>query len=830
MIQENFNYSGFLVRLFNKPPEGLPFSPKYQFYALGYYDGIKVENVSDLKSYFIHNSRQKKRSSGKNEIELCDFEEQRLCLYLPKDLRGDIFQYKKGKPFIVIIQINFDVHEKPITYGQMQSEINSILLKFNGLEKELFSSLGFSDYVLVSRMENIDLVNQIILEIRGMTVNDQKVRSTYTVIGFAKNQVLSEKFLDQTVNASLRIGLLDRNSYANLHATISNSLGVLTYSVAHLVGRYDEEISLFKVSIKELLGLFVNTDPNHPPLLDPIGSLYNDNIRYTNTRLLLDNQERSIDNEKENLFYNTVSKNATKKQPTYLVGSARLINVIDFLEKNELLPESSIISLNRLIRIYLLTQRPTISDGRFGDNLHVVMEDLFTLILFDLGFTEKTINKIFEHGFIKAKALSSPDLDTLEESISIIADHIHAQTQGSSHIFESPAFNSKFVGSSKGILSVYSTIVEAFQDSINGFTNPMSNNFITTIDNSMKIMSTVLFPAASFESKKKLTAISLDISSFFDLRTGIPYVIHEIGHGFFYFEAIDYACQIACKFFIQEYFFDHLTDEFQDIGNIIPDEITEVNSILAKRIEHLFLKKFMDGKFDITQLQNQKEVVTEFALSAINELLVNEGLISTTIVDNVFQAFENSQETLKRNGVDELRVFEFLNVFQLHENTDSNKEGFRNNFSRFLSENAEKLSYYFFLSIKFISETCADFLMVKALNMNQEEYIALEEDNLKKQFINLKGETANELEARRRVLFPALIEQHFSQNTYDPIGNYLKSINAVATIEEKCDKILNNTKFQSHVGFALKQFDVYFPSKQDYSKVMAFIDFILKKG
>ncbi len=198
------NYSGYLIRLFNKPPDSLCFSPNYHFHVLGYYDGLIIQNVSELQSYYIHHKHEIS-SNNADEDDLFDFEEQRMCLYSPKSAEktSAIFNYNYGKPFLMITEIKIGAANKQVTFSKIENLIYHKLSKVHGVDLELFSSLGFSDYVLVARLESFEHVNKMILMIRGMKINGINIHSTYSIAGFSKKIILDNGVVEEKIRASL---------------------------------------------------------------------------------------------------------------------------------------------------------------------------------------------------------------------------------------------------------------------------------------------------------------------------------------------------------------------------------------------------------------------------------------------------------------------------------------------------------------------------------------------------------------------------------------------------------------------------------------------------
>ncbi len=593
------------------------------------------------------------------------------------------------------------------------------------------------------------------------------------------------------------------------------------------MGRYDEEIELKEILLSEFINLFISKTPNVLPLLDPTNPFYHENIKYTNTRLLMKN-----DYNEDNVTEHRISKNIVIKQKPITRGKKKLINPINFIEDNNLLPESLVISLNRLIRMYFLASRSTLTDSRVEKYLQAVMEDLIKLILFDLGFSKAEI-RIIQNGELLMLHVSrkTPDLETFEDALLDISAYIQAQTQASPHIFESPAFSSKFVGSLRGILSVYSIIVEEFQNVINEETKSYTN-FLTTMDNSTKIVSYVLFPSASYNAKIKLTTIRLDISSFFNLEFGIPYVVHEIGHGYFYAESLDYSCQMTCENYFTDFFLNANHTLNSAIVDLFSSHFFNAIDYLNKLISPKIYKIIKDGRFDLSHLQNQNDAIANIASTVFEDTFIKEEDAFDEIVNHIFKYFDISEDEISKvnSQGNVLQLYEYLSAFRLNELTEENVSWFKEYLKQFVFSNCQLFSTFFLHAMQYVSETCADYLMIKTLRIGKEEYTNLVNDNLNKQCINREGKNITELEARKDFLFNSDYQkiQLTNFHSQDAWVYSLIKLGAITALDEKCEKIVSAMQ-NSMVGATLGKFNSYFPRERSFSSCMAFIDAVLHR-
>lgn len=868
-VNENSLYHSVLIRLLHKPPTLIQKIPPYKFFTLGYFDGIVVDHkVSSLEDFYF----EKKKQGKETQYQTSGFEEQHLCLYTkyPSENYSLIFDNDIHKlPLIVITELRLK-DETKIPFNVLQQKITEAVKKFSNenlnsellIKWELFNSLGFNDFAIVFRLNRINVMRKLILNIRNIRFDNQKiVYSTYSIAGFCRNYEKSQT-LSETVTASIQVSMRDSQSYKEVEEQINLELQSGVVISKHMLGKYDEEFRI-ETDIRDFLGLFYKNKKE--VIFTPNHQFYLKHINFTSTKILLANNGSKVsdsidpDSQNSDSNYSGELENSLNGDEQLRIQIERnekaLRNYCDRVRKIPNFPESPAISLSRLVNSFSIASRSKLTDKTSESNMYEILEMFFHLIFADSGYSFPQIK--INPDFQMQGQSRNIDLRSLERGIENISNLFQTQIQASSYLFESPSFNLKFIGSLKTIQKMYAQVVESFEKSINGIRAGMKNNekinFFTTIDTSSLIMSSVLFPRAIHRAELKLVPIQLDITSFYDFEFAIPYLIHEIGHHFFAKETIIKFISFYIRLVTINYFnASSLGVEVNDVvfsNPKIQEVVRTLSTIILERYGNQLIDRIVQLSPDNSFWKNKTPDLDYFITHIFEEIFLrDDGEVNIAEEKFLGETYDIlfsmlNENPLEINESSKIKpIIEFLRFYRLNENTEINKKEFIKQLITFLiidryeieleksfheqvvgKENYDQESHAF-LILDFVGEILADCFMQQILKLTPSQYLKLGLDNLKKQGRVNKGITGS-LAARKAFIFrEANSIDAKKQNGWLEFADFIQMGGYLEEVQKAIQK-LQNGDFDHYANI----YQHYMNSKSNLSRDLEFIDAVIKR-
>jgi hypothetical protein len=561
---------GIIIRLFRKltPNKSDARIDKLQYVVWSGFDAMNIESVQSMEQFYNFDGDENFEKNGSDFRKI--FEEQRMCLYRfnneEKDskenndddfLKPDYIKDGEQMPLITLAEIKLDDdYLKLKKLDDCVENIRDILhdLKRKLVEKigvkaayefRIYRSLGYSDFVIIFRSATFIYSSYAIDQLgntRYQNGNKQDgsysfIWSSYTLLGIAREQRCwdcwdDNNFSSVHIRMTIKPGVVIKNIINRIDKTINGNTdmdnkGQKGYSIegGFIFGKYDVEIIIKpknqKAGAKRIIELFVEKEQGIWPVLHPFSEKY---ITQTNTNWIFDSSFTKklpiVKNEK--LLQNL--------KPLYLEHSKPIFN--DFIENynkmRERLPDSLRRPLKELLNCYERLMRDhSTKPLLFG--LHDVFSTFF-----------EVLEDYFDENLKENEQEQEEMLKSLKEFIRMLAELINDRVQASRPLFETPAYNLKFIGSITKINMAYSSLINDVVGGIEKYiggklekTGRYLNSKLTiflTLQLSDKIESNLLFKNSSLKPKKNLIYISSDITSFFNPEMAVKLLLHEIGH------------------------------------------------------------------------------------------------------------------------------------------------------------------------------------------------------------------------------------------------------------------------------------------------------------
>ena len=537
--QQNQMY-GFVIKLYRWMVNTslIEENVNFDYMVWGYFDHMNIQKVSSLKDFYQN------ADGEKYNVNYMRFESQRMCLYTD-DPNGEQITKKEFAlnhqplPIIVITELKLNLDERStrenrkIYRDQIINDLTEMINQSgtHELAFHCFSSLGYSDLVIIFRGRSYSRIMEIIKRFRYLSIvtapSDQNniiVKSTYSITGVNLNEL---DFVDTaSTELSIRISLKSLTSLDHIANELRNSPHFKEASFHTVFGKYDLDVYCPHINPQAYIKLFTKEENF---VLDPNSPEYQKHINYTNTRWMISEYLNPDSNREITNPYPDQPKNNGKIDD--------LVNICQFIVNGNIFSESINITLQRLLTCYIQIIQNEVSEKELTKELFGVFDDFLTLSLWSMGFDKSEQLEIRKSGKL-SKPFDEPkkmDVDSFKIGIQLIFDVIQNRVHASRMIFEMPSYNAGLLDTSTKIAMMYSTIVENIELSLNKSVankapKNITTNFFTLFDHNLSLETHTLFPSEINVSQKQLISIHLNNASFYDFKHSIPYLFHEIGH------------------------------------------------------------------------------------------------------------------------------------------------------------------------------------------------------------------------------------------------------------------------------------------------------------
>jgi hypothetical protein len=598
----------------------------------GYYDGLRYSFVEELNQYYEEDYSDQQNDEDINlNDEQQTYEIHRLWLYshnYSKDDITQIFNEKFYQPLLVLteLKINNDLYQNPsgdllainrkITH-QIIDTLSNISNNGNDFSFRVFSSLSYSDYVIVFRGGDYQKIGNAIMLLRGAktTVSQNLsshflVNTTYSIAG-SQNYSLNMANLENRYTISIRVSFRNHLDFNEAERIIRNETKFqdkTRLEILPVFGKYDLDLLLKNVTVNEYVSAFYfPKEYNIKGIFDPQSEFHQRYLGTTNTVWLLRLDNGAIvspsNNQKIDLNYLKLDLDVIHS-PSLKKAFQHLVNNYYQLERNDASDPLLIFELHKLINIFY----------------------------WDIAENNEQIEKIGDG--VSINSHKTDQLINIEMGVDLISQLLRSRIQAFRFFSEIPTYNGEFIHSASKIFVMYMAIVEEMEKKINEYyklnlkrkyDSERKINFFITLSYSEKIKSFDLFPNA----KKRIIPIRLSSFSFIDFNYAIPMLFHEMAH---FIPNLNYKQlnliirRTICEWVSQRLVNILLTEEDR-IVELLEDEhtkqlINSLSTILSQELEQqLILSNHNDA------IENVKDYAENLATDLVNE----NGFLSSDI-------------------------------------------------------------------------------------------------------------------------------------------------------------------------------------------------------
>jgi hypothetical protein len=552
----------------------------FDYDVWGYFDGLTVDQVEEgLEKYFSVDY------TGKN-INKENYDIDRLCLYF-ETVSGNIPDIlnnswkRETYPVIYITALKFpngdrfSKTELITTIRQMVTEKIEELNLAQDIIFKTFFSLGYSDLVIIFRTNQH---SKRIISLLSRLKNKKIIKYSYTIPGLVsgvrKNQ---EKpiLLDLQIRASLKTEE-DSLGYSGILSKIHDRLFSIDENakIISTLGKYDLELDLSSVEINNIKNLFSHSshlqgEHKFQNIFHPSNKFFQKNIRFTNTKWfvgiddLIKNESYQCNNPRTTVHsvhdIDRITRNTeASKLKEEIIKQKSIIekykavkektNTIELLSTHEKIkfPDSILEMLKRLAELNNQICNSDDLDDISSKDLWEINHTFFDLIIESLETIEKNIKD--SCNTVKRELLC-PETHSIVDKINEVKKDIIEGIENISHytqnrfqanniIFEASSAKLYDITALSKIFYIYANIIESVEGSlrlIKGNEKAKSSinskiNYFPYYTVSEFIGSKILFQHSHPVPDTRLIPIEMDFTTFWDIKTSIPFIIHEMGH------------------------------------------------------------------------------------------------------------------------------------------------------------------------------------------------------------------------------------------------------------------------------------------------------------
>ncbi|MBI9051954.1 MAG: hypothetical protein JEZ00_21240 [Anaerolineaceae bacterium] len=658
----------------------------FDFLVWGYFDHMNIREIHSLKEFYQENEIYTDHS--RNHLR---FESQRLCLYSDDPNCKNIvsLDYQKENqalPLIAISELKFnhptnmpDDNQKEYLAKSREEIIHYLQQAIDDqnatdLDFHTFSSLGYSDLVIVFRGRSYEKIMNLLKKLRHEPNNSERsiVNSTYSITGVNVKQNISVD--EQLADLSIRVSLKSIRNLEYVKKKILEKLDFFQPKFHAVFGKYDLDILCTAVNPQQYIYL---CGLDFEFILNPRAKEYCDFVNYTNTRWIIPNADEFDING------NGTPDHMPEKSDEQI---DELINICKFIEENANLSASINSTLQRLLICFVQIIQNEVSEKKLADELHDIFLDFLSLSLWNMGIDKNGQNQIKKKGDLRKPFDPSNkiDIDSFEKGMQLIFEVIQNRVHASRMIFEMPSYNASILDTSTKISMMYSNIVNKFEESfpnragVNHQTE-IQTNFFTLFDHSLTLETHSFFPDSIDQAGKRLISIHLNNTAFYDFKHSIPFLFHEIGHAIPPANRENRNKAYAASFcaYIGQSIMGELlrTPNYSEIEKRFHDQVQQAITNITDSVGNCILNQLWHSLQPDAKKQhfrNFESIIVNSFMDEYSYNLPNFKEIYNKAINEIFEIVE--QKNLQNDSINR-----FLSLFRTQLDTLNNIQGQNNN-------------------------------------------------------------------------------------------------------------------------------------------------------